>query len=140
MKLLIAIDGSASCLRALAYVVEHTSLFGTKPEMTLITVHRPIPLASAKAVVGKEVIDQYYHDEAEAVFAPARELLARHQRQAEERLVLGEPGHEIALVANSGYQMLVMGTHGRSEIANLFMGSAATRALAESTIPVLLVK
>ncbi|MCA3035540.1 MAG: universal stress protein, partial [Rhodocyclaceae bacterium] len=60
MKILVAIDGSDCSQRALSYVLEHTSLFGTGPELTMINVHRPIPSARAKAWVGHDVVEQYY--------------------------------------------------------------------------------
>lgn len=140
MKILVAIDGSDCSQRALAYVLEHTAMFGNAPTITLINVHRPIPSERAKSWVGQEVVDKYYKDEAEEALAPARAMLARHNKTAAEVIRLGEPGHEIANTGKEGFQMLVMGTHGRSGLGNLFMGSAATRALAESEIPVLLVK
>lgn len=115
-------------------------MFGNAPAITLLNVHRPIPSARAKAWVGQDVVDKYYKDEADEALAPARALLAQHKLEAAEIFRLGDPGHDIAAAANEGFHMLVMGTHGRSELGNLFMGSAATRALAESNIPVLLVK
>jgi nucleotide-binding universal stress UspA family protein len=140
MKILIAMDGSDHCLRALTYVLEQTAMFGTSPALTLLNIHRAVPSARAKAWVGKDAVDQYYKDEAEEALQPARNILAKHGKSALELIKIGEPGHEIAAAANEGFQMLVMGTHGRSEIGNLFMGSAATRALAECKVPVLLVK
>jgi len=140
MKILVATDGSDCSQRALAYVLEHTAMFGSAPAITLLNVHRPIPSARAKTWVGQDVVDKYYKDEADEALAPARALLAQHKREAAEIFRLGDPGHDIAAAANEGFHMLVMGTHGRSGLGNLFMGSAATRALAESNIPVLLVK
>jgi nucleotide-binding universal stress UspA family protein len=103
-------------------------------------VHRPIPSARAKAWVGQDVVDHYYKEEAEIALAPARALLAKHQRNAGELLKIGEPGQEVAAAANDGFDLIVMGTKGRTGLANLLMGSAATSALAESKVPVLLVK
>ena len=140
MKILIAIDGSDCSQRALAYVLEHTALFGPAPELTLINVHRPIPSARAKAWVGQDVVDQYYKEEAEIALASARALLAKDQRTAAEILKIGEPGQEVANAANHGFDLVVMGAKGRTGLANLLMGSAATSALAESNVPVLLVK
>ncbi len=36
--------------------------------------------------------------------------------------------------------MIAMGTHGHTALANLVMGSVATRVVATSTVPVLLMK
>ncbi len=140
MKVLVAIDGSDHCLRALSYVVGQTNLFSGSPEITVLNVHRPMPSPRVQAWVGKDAVEKYYLDEAEIVLAPARAILAKQGKSAQELVKVGEPGHEIAATANSGFDLLVMGTHGRSEIGNLFMGSAATRALAECKVPVLLVK
>ena len=86
------------------------------------------------------MVDKSYKDEANEALAPARATLAQHKRAAAEIFTLGEPSHEIAAAANDGFHMSVMGTQGRSGLGNLFMGSAAARALVESNIPVRLVK
>ena len=140
MKILIAIDGSDHSLHALTYVLNHSAMFGTATELTLINVHLPIPSPRARAWVGQEVLDHYYHEEANTALLAANALLAKLGRQAKEVRCVGEPGHEIAKLANDGFDLVVMGTHGRSGLSNLLMGSVATRALAESKIPVLLVK
>ena len=75
MKILAAIDGSDSSLRALRYVMGHAEFFGASPEIVLVNVHLPIPSVRAKSILGSDVIDQYYRDESEAALAPARESL-----------------------------------------------------------------
>jgi nucleotide-binding universal stress UspA family protein len=139
MKVLVAIDGSASSLRALNYVLEHHDVFGASPDITLINVHLPIPSGRAKAWVGKEVVDAYYAEEAEEQLAPAREKVRASGREAKELRVVGNPGDEIAKAAK-GLHMIVMGTHGRNALGNLVMGSVATRTVAVSETPVLLIK
>ena len=53
----------------------------------------------------------------------------------------GDPSTELLAVANElKAKMLVMGTHGRSGIAHLFLGSVAERVMRHSTIPVLTVR
>ncbi len=140
MKVLVAIDGSPSSLRAIEYVTGHAEIFGVKPLITLVTVHLPIPSARAKAWVGKEVIDAYYSEEADAVLAGALAHLKQAGKAAEVLKLVGDPGHEIAEAGKNGFQMIVMGTHGRTALMNLVMGSVARRTLAESDVPVLLVK
>jgi nucleotide-binding universal stress UspA family protein len=139
MKVIIAIDGSAASLRALDYVLQHRDVFGASPNITLINVHLPIPSARAKQWVGKEVLDAYYAEEAESQLRPARERLALAGKVAREIRAIGDPGDEIAK-AGGDQHMIVMGTHGRTALGNLVMGSVATRTLAATTTPVLLVK
>ena len=141
MKLLIAIDGSEPALRALRYVLDHPDFFSTNPELLLVNVHLPVPSARAKAVLGNDVIAQYYKDEAEEMLIPARALLAGKACRVTERQIIGQPAAEIIAVAQEdGCDLIVMGTQGRSELGNLIMGSVAMRVIATSTIPVLSVK
>jgi nucleotide-binding universal stress UspA family protein len=139
-KILIAIDGSPASLKAVNFVVAKSQLFPDSTEMTLIHVHLPMPSPRAAAWVGAEVVNKYYEDEAEAALAPARELLQKAGRRFTVEKQIGDPGHKIAVAGSNGYELIVMGTHGRTALGNLAMGSVATRTVAESTVPVLLVK
>lgn len=141
MKVLVAIDGSETALRALAYVLNHQDFFSTDPELVLLNVHLPVPSPRAKAALGGDAIAQYYKDEGEDALSPTRALLAGKQCRVIERLIVGQPAIEIVAVAQQdGCDMIVMGTHGRSALGNLLMGSVAMRVISTSPIPVLSVK
>ena len=141
MKALIAIDGSEHALRALRYVLDHQDFFSANPELVLVNVHLPVPSARAKAVLGSEAIDQYYRDEAEEALAPARALLAGKPCRVTERAIIGQPTQEIINTAKQdGCDLIIIGTHGRSAIGDLLLGSVAMRLIATSPIPVLSVK
>ena len=59
----------------------------------------------------------------------------RHQ------MLLGEPATEIVRMAEDlGVDMIVMGTHGRSGLARMLMGSVAEKVVRRATCPVLTVK
>jgi len=141
MKVLIAIDGSDGCLRATDYVLNHADVFGVKPEITLINVHLPVPSPRARAWLGQEALNSYYAEEAEQALSPARAKVAAKGLKATEITRIGDPGAEIAKAAgDSGCALIVMGTHGRSPLGTLIMGSVATKVLAQAPAPVLLVK
>ena len=141
MKVLAAIDGSESSTRALRYVVDHPGMFGAEPEIVLVNVHLPIPTVRAQAVVGTDVVEQYYREESEATLAPARTLLNTVPCNVIERRIVGQPAEQIIAAAKQHEcEVIVMGTHGHSVIGNLFMGSVAMRVIADSPIPVLMVK
>ena len=141
MKILIAIDGSDTALRALHYVVDHPDFFGDNAELLLVFVHLPVPSSRAKAILGNDVIEQYYKDESEEALGPARELLAGKPYRVTERLIIGQPAAEIIATAQgNGCDLIVMGTQGRSAFGNLIMGSVAMRVIATSTVPVLSIK
>ncbi|MBL8514018.1 MAG: universal stress protein [Betaproteobacteria bacterium] len=138
MKILVPIDGSAACLRALAYVSSHSAEFA--PELSLIHVHLPLPSSKAAAWIGREAVHAYYDEEANEALKPAIDLLAKSGHKAAVIKKVGDPGAEIASVAASGFDLIVMGNKGRTALGNMVMGSVATRTIAEATVPVLLVK
>lgn len=59
----------------------------------------------------------------------------------EHRLLYGEPDKEIIRAAEtSGANLIVMGTHGRTGIGRVLLGSVAEKVLRSSSCPVLTVK
>ena len=141
MKLLIAIDGSESALRALGYVFDHKDFFSANPDLVLVNVHLPVPSPRAKAFLGNEAIEQYYKEDFEEAMAPARAMLAGKPCRVIERSVVGQPATAIvAAAAQDCCDLIIMGTHGRSALGNLLMGSVTMRVIATSPVPVLSVK
>jgi nucleotide-binding universal stress UspA family protein len=141
MKILVAIDGSPAALAGLERLVGKFGFFRDTPRLTLIHVHLPIPYKAAAAWVGKEVVARYYAEESDAALATAREFLAVHGIPCEVEKRVGNPAEEIVVRAADGnFDMIAMGTHGHTALANLVMGSVATRVVATSTVPVLLMK
>ncbi len=138
LKILVPIDGSPASLRALAYVTSHTAMFA--PDISLIHVHLPLPSGKAVSWVGKEAVQAYYDEEADAALKPAIDQLAKAGVKAAVIKQVGDPGAEIASMAASGFDLIVMGNKGRTALGNMVMGSVATRTIAEASVPVLLVK
>jgi nucleotide-binding universal stress UspA family protein len=59
----------------------------------------------------------------------------------EHRLAEGEPPEEILRLAEASHaDIIVMGTHGRSGLRRLLLGSVAEEVLRQATCPVLIVK
>ncbi len=139
MKILLAVDGSPYTKKMLAYLTTH-ELFTQGNEFTVFTAQPALP-PRARAAVGKEIVDQYYSDEAEKVLAPVSKFLLRHGIDAKSSWKIGHAGESIAKFADSGkFDLLVMGSHGHGTLVNLVMGSVATQVLAHCRVPVLLVR
>ena len=140
MKILLAVDGSTYTKKMLAYLATHESLLNKDNNFTVLTVHLPIP-ARARAAVGKDIVEDYYKDDAEKVLAPIDKFLARHGIQAKSVWKAGNVGETIANYAEAGkFDMLVMGSHGHGTFFNMVLGSVATTVLAHCKTPVLLVR
>ena len=140
MKILVSVDGSAFTKRMLGYLAAHDEWLGATQEYTVFTVVPAVPPRAA-AVMDRELLKEYYTDEADKVFKPIRAFFAKQGIQAK---FLHKVGHAPELIAKQAavgdHDLVMMGSHGHSALANLVMGSVVTRVLAECTVPVLLVR
>ena len=140
MNILLAIDGSKYTKRMLAYVAAHDEWLGDRHRYTVLTVV-PFMHPRAAAVTARETIARYYLDEQESVLKPVRAFFAKQGLAAEFVGETGDAAEQIAAHVRKGkHGLIVMGSHGRSNLANLVMGSVATKVLATTKTPVLLVR
>jgi nucleotide-binding universal stress UspA family protein len=140
MKILIAADGSVYSKRMLAYLAAHEELLGPKHEYTVVHSVLAVPPRAAH-FVGSDVVAKYYEEEAEAVFQPIRAFFEQQNIRANFVRTVSHAGESIAKLAEDGkFDLLVMGSHGHGELANLVLGSVATKVLAKCSTPVLLIR
>jgi nucleotide-binding universal stress UspA family protein len=141
MKILVAVDGSEFSKRMLAYLAAHDEWLGNKHDYTVLTVVPAIPPRAA-AVLDHELVQSYYAEEAEKVFAPVREFFQK-QGLGNASFVhkVGPAADNIAKMAEAGkFDMVMMGTHGHGPLGGLVMGSTTTKVVAHCGVPVLLVR
>lgn len=140
MKILVAVDGSSYTKRMLAYLSAHDEWLGSAHDYTVIHTVPPVPQRAA-AVLDRKLLKDYYEAEAEKVFKPIRSFLSRQGIDAKFQYKVGHAGETISSIADKGkFDLLVMGSHGHGTLTNLVMGSVATKVLAHSKVPVLLVR
>ncbi len=140
MNILLAVDGSAYTKKMLAYLAAHDGLLGSKHAYSVITVQAALP-PRARAALGKDVVDQYYDDQAEKVLAPVVKFLERKGIVPKRIVKIGPAGENIGKAAEAGkYDLVVMGSHGHGALATLVMGSVTTQVLANCRVPVLIVR
>lgn len=141
MKILLAVDGSPFTAKAVDYLLSHMNLFQGEPELHLLHVKAPIPAGRARAVIGHDEVEQYYREESAAVLDPVEKLFTDKNIRARSGYRTGEIADEIqAYITENGIDLVVMGSHGHGALKNLVMGSTATKVLAGTTVPVLLVR
>jgi len=141
MKILLAVDGSDRSTAALDLLVAHVSWFREAPTVTLVHVHPPIPYPGAAARAGREAVQRSYDEESQKVLEPARARLVSKGIEPDAVALVGDPAEEIArYAAQHGKDLIAMGTHGRTGLSNLVLGSVATKVLAQSNVPVLLLR
>lgn len=140
MKILVPVDGSPYSANAVDFVASRSTLIGAEPHIELLNVQVPVPQRAAR-VVGKEVITGYYEDEAKKALKPAAVRLAKAGIDAIARHVVGSPAEKIAEVADGkDVDLVVMGSHGRSALKGLLLGSVTNAVLAQTKKPMLILR
>ena len=141
MKILLAIDGSPYSKKMLAYLCAHDELINAgRNTFTALTVLPAIP-PRARAVLSKEMVDEYYREEGAKVLDPVRKYLEQSCIFPKERLEVGHPGDIIASIAeDEKYDLIIMGTHGHGALGRLVMGSVSTQVLANCNGPGMLIR
>ena len=140
MNILLAADGSPYTKRMLAYVAAHDEWLGTRHRYVVVTAVPGLPPRAA-SFLEREVVKGFYRDEAEKVFKPIRAFFKQRGIDAEFVSKVGPAADVIAkLVSGGTFDLLLMGSHGHGSVANVAMGSVATKVLASSKVPVLLIR
>ena len=143
--ILLPIDGSECSGKALAYALAFAQQFRAR-------------------VVALHVVDQWWVDQTRHSFGEVRpnvlqEAQARHEEEArgivaavadagsklgvavETRIVTGTPAEQIVRLAKElPVDLLIMGTHGRTGISHVFLGSVAEKIVRRAPCPVLTVR
>lgn len=140
MKILLAVDGSDTTKRMLAYLTAHEEWLGPHHQYEVFTVVPAVPPRAA-ALFDRSLLKQHYEDEAERVFKPVRTFLKRQGLEVSFKHKVGHAAAEIAKAADEDkVDLLLMGSHGHGNLRNLVLGSVATQVLAATKVPVLLVR
>lgn len=139
LKILLAYDGSACAQTALA-----TAIALAKAENALLNICSildPIEVAGANAPMpptqaALEAAHAQAQRRLDAAVAKAREAGI----DAQGTLAQGDPAYEIVQCARqTGVDAIVMGTHGRTGLKRLFLGSVAEETLRTAHVPVVVV-
>ena len=140
LKALVPIDGSSASERAVRHVVALAK--GRQPvEAHLINVQEPADALELRRFMKSAEIKRIQLQHGAAALQNAKRLLERAGIDYEAHVFIGDPAKKIATFARRGrFDEIIMGTHGRSAVTALLMGSVATKVLHHSTVPVTLVK
>lgn len=141
MKILVAVDGSDYTKRMLGYLAAHDEWLGSSQSFTVVHVAPAIPPRAASAVE-RSTLQAYYDDQSTKVLKPIRAFFAmRPELKVTYVTRVGDAAEQIVKLATQKHQdLLMMGSHGHGALANLVTGSVATKVLATSKVPVLLVR
>jgi len=131
-EILVAVDGSRESQRALDHAVELAR--DEHARLTLVTVVAPVTLSQVSALTSVACVRDAYAK----VLHNARDAVP-DDVGVTTMLLEGNPAREIVRLARTGrYDLVVMGTHGRSRLAGALLGSVSREVLHCAQTPVLL--
>jgi nucleotide-binding universal stress UspA family protein len=142
-RILVPIDGSTSSERALQEAIK---LADGKAQLRLVYVIEEVyPLdTEGYAYIDYAALQEAVRKTGERTLAQAAEKVQRSGMMAETAL-LDEPDERVASVIdgealNWKADLIVIGTHGRSGLSRLLLGSVAEGVVRGASVPVLLVR
>ncbi|SNC62688.1 Nucleotide-binding universal stress protein, UspA family [Marinobacter sp. es.048] len=141
-SILVPFDGSKSAKRAVDYVLTlrkeglrcgAVHLVNVQPEPTLFGDY------ASQSLLGE--LNSAAKQHSESINAEAMEILKADGIDCKSHGMIGDIATAVgSAVERYGCDTIIMGTRGMSNLANLVMGSVATRVLHEAAVPVVLVK
>jgi len=140
MKILLAVDGSAFTHRLLDFVLTHDPWGAPANEFVVFHCVPPWPHRAA-AFEPLDVVERYYAEDAESVLGGVRSVMQARGVHAGYRHTVGVAAHAIAdLARQEGFDLVLMGSHGKGALARVVLGSVTTAVLALCRTPVLVVR
>jgi nucleotide-binding universal stress UspA family protein len=144
-EIVVPVDGSEPANRAAKFAAKLAG--DANAALTLIHVFDPPPTS----VIGleaksREELEQIMNQDAQASFDAALQAigcptLTSTEQAISTRVLLGHPAPQIIRFAeDSGADLVVMGSRGRSELRGLLLGSVSEQVIRRASCPVTIVR
>ncbi len=137
MTLLVALDDSDPSWAALEYALE-------EHRDDVVVAHVVDVRESGYgefAHLGTTTLREQREAQAEALFDAAHELAAEFGREVETTLLIGRPASEVVeCAADRDVDRIIVGSHGRSGVSRVVLGSVAEQIARRSPVPVTIVR
>ncbi len=145
-NILVPVDRSACAEAAVDRAAQLAELFGAR--LTLLHAWEPLyelgavmGAATIATVEGQVPLVQHIAAEARRTLEEHRDRLASRPITVAGRLAEGAPKEVIRDALDTGsYDLVVMGTHGRTGLSHVMMGSIAEWVVRHASVPVMTVR
>jgi len=136
--ILVPMDSSPMAKRALEHALS------TRPD-TRVTVLYVIDYIeesySARALIGTEKLRERAQQRAEELFEEATEIANGFDGDIETETAVGDPAREIvAYTEEHDIDQIIIGSHGRSPMSRILLGSVAENVTRRAPVPVTVVR
>lgn len=140
LKILLPVDGSSACNKAIAHFIQLLDWYKEVPEIHLLNVQFPFH-GDISMFISQENINQYHQEEGLKDLKQARDLLDQAGIAYQYHVTVGDAAEMIVQFATEKQcDQIVIGPRGLGSIQGLLLGSVASKLIHLSSIPVLLIK
>jgi nucleotide-binding universal stress UspA family protein len=140
LRILVAVDGSIHSVRAAEHVLQLARAH-CEIEVAVVNVQIPIESGHVRQFVSRDALEAYYRDAGLAALKEPTAALDAGGQPYTTHIAVGHVAETIARYANElHYDLIVIGTHGRTGLRHAVMGSVASEVIKRATVPVTVVK
>ena len=137
---LVPMDFSATADRALEYAIALAQQLHARLTLLHVLDMTPVTMDEMTAGVAATYLDDL-ETGAQHLLQASLERVQRAGLQGESLLVQGTPTQTIVDTAGEqGVDLILMGTHGRTGLAHVFLGSVAEHVVRQAPCPVLVMR
>jgi len=142
-KILLAVDGSQTCLLAEELIVVLAKKFQSKVTVVHAVAEQLLDLTPyadvPKSVLGE--VSEWFLKRGEEILGNAQALFSEEGVEIDARLVHGDPAEKIiSLAADEKYDLIVTGNRGETEVEVFSLGSNAEKISRHAECSVLIIK
>ncbi len=137
-KIVLAVDGSEISRNAVKYAIE----LARQSNGTIIAIHviPPIDVMDIETFNPEKILEGL-KEEGKKILSEVDELAAKAGVKVQTSIETGVPFEKICAVAEAlGCDLILMGSHGRTGIGKVLIGSVTERVISRATCPVLVVR
>lgn len=140
-SILVPVDGSGPADRAVGLALQVARATGARLWFVNVISDSEIVLDAEAPLVNPQARIDVERSKADALLSAAAATAKASGVQADIECVEGEPIDRIvAFATERGCDLIAMGTHGRSGLARLLLGSVTEGVLRHSHVPVLCIR
>lgn len=137
-EVLVAFDGTPLSKKALEHAL------AVYPEATITVLHVIDYIEEsygAKALIGDSTLRERARNRSEELLVEAETMGAEHDRAVATEAAVGKSADEIVEYAEThDVDVIVIGSHGRSGVYRMLMGSVAETVMRRASMPVTVVR
>lgn len=136
-RITVGVDGSPGGRRALTWAIQHAA--GTGATVDIVTAYEPEPLSyDADGTNGCDLSREFAADRQQLDLSEVLARIPGPRPAIAQRMIAGH-AVDVLIEAARNSDLLVLGSHGRGQLATTLLGSVSEACVRRGTTPVLIV-